>query len=60
MECLKSVYKTVCCISDPKFPTPYDFTFGGPTDLAANRLAFESNFVRTSKYHWYDFLPSTL
>lgn len=59
MECLRSVYKAVCCISDPVFPNQYDFSFGGPDDLLANKRNFESNFVRTSKYHWYDFLPST-
>jgi len=25
MECLTKVYKCICCISDPKFPDPYNF-----------------------------------
>lgn len=58
MECLRTVYKAICCISDPKFPNQYNFDFGTPQDVTYNREAFESNFVRTSKYHWYDFLPS--
>jgi hypothetical protein len=37
MECLRTVYKAICCISDPKFPTPYNFSFGKPGDLAINR-----------------------
>lgn len=59
MECLRKAYKFVCCISDPKFPVPYEFAFGKDEDIAHNREIFESNFVRTSKYRWYDFLPST-
>lgn len=60
MECLTKVYKFLCCISDPLFPNPYDFSFGGEGDLSKNKLTFESNFVRTSKYRWYDFLPSNI
>lgn len=59
MQCLTDFYKLVCCISDAKFPTPYNFEFGHEGDRAQNHLLFESNFVRTSKYHWYDFFPST-
>ncbi len=59
MECLNKVYKFFCCISDPLFPDPYQFGFGSPEDTLANSKHFESNFVRTSKYRWYDFLPST-
>ena len=58
MECLQKVYKFFCCITDPIFPTPYNFSFGSPLDLENNKKLFESNFVRTSKYRWYDFLPS--
>ena len=60
MECLEKVYKFFCCITDPVFPTPYNFSFGSPLDLERNKIQFESNFVRTSKYRWYDFLPSNL
>lgn len=59
MECLAGIYKWAFCISEPLFPSPYNFGFGGERDLASNKLQFESNFVRTSKYRWYDFLPST-
>ena len=58
MECLLSIYKLLCCIRDPVFPVPYNFQFGSPQNIINNKLLFESNFVRTSKYHWYDFLPS--
>ena len=58
MECLTAVYKCLCCISDPIFPQPYNYSFGHPADLLDNRNLFESNYVRTSKYRWYDFLPS--
>lgn len=58
MECLSKFYKCVCCISDPVFPIPYNFSFGKLGDAESNRQHFESNFVRTSKYRWYDFLPS--
>lgn len=60
MECLEKVYKFFCCITDPVFPTPYNFSFGSPLDLETNKIKFEPNFVRTSKYRWYDFLPSNL
>lgn len=53
------MYKCFCCITDPIFPAPYNFSFGSPLDLENNKIWFESNFVRTSKYRWYDFLPST-
>lgn len=60
MTVLENIYKFICCIEDPVFPDPYTFEFGKREHLAANKLNFESNFVRTSKYRWYDFLPSTL
>lgn len=58
MECLRQAYQLIACISDAKYPTPYNFDFGSEEKQQANALLFESNFVRTSKYHWYDFLPS--
>ena len=30
MECLTKFYKCVCCIEDPIFPDPYNFSFGHP------------------------------
>jgi hypothetical protein len=59
MECLTKVYKFFCCITDPVFPDPYNFNFGDNKDIETNRTLFESNYVRTSKYRWYDFLPSS-
>ena len=58
MESLQAFRKLVCCIDDPLFPNPYNFNFGTSLNLEHNKLLFESNFVRTSKYRWYDFLPS--
>ena len=58
MECLRKAYQFITCISDAKYPTPYNFDFGSEENIKRNSLLFESNFVRTSKYHWYDFLPS--
>lgn len=40
MKCLTEAYKVVCCISDPKFPTPYNFNFGSDEDTIKNRLDF--------------------
>jgi len=40
------------------FPIPYDFSFGGGDNLNQNQISFESNYVKTSKYTWYNFLPS--
>ena len=37
MQYLRSFYKFVCCVSDPKFPFPYDFSFGHDEDLAKNK-----------------------
>lgn len=59
MECLTKVYECFCCISRPVFPSPYDFEFSGRDALHQNTIKFESNFVKTSKYTWYSFLPST-
>ena len=56
MEDLK---KLLCCSNERLFPDPYNFHFGSAEDLPANELLFETNFVRTSKYRWYTFLPST-
>lgn len=56
MEDLK---KLLSCKDERLFPDPYNFSFGRAEDLVGNRAAFESNFVRTSKYRWYTFLPST-
>lgn len=57
MEDLK---RLLGCSDERLFPDPYNFSFGRVDDLAKNRLAFESNFVRTSKYRWYNFLPSNV
>lgn len=58
MDCLTKAYHFATCLSQPKYPDPYNFEFGHKEDTKANAILFESNFVRTSKYHWYDFVPS--
>lgn len=40
MECLNKVYKFFCCINDPLFPQPYQFTFGSPQDNINNAKHF--------------------
>ena len=59
MECLEKIYNCICCISKHKFPDPYNFTFSGYDAVGENQRNFESNYVKTSKYTWYSFLPST-
>lgn len=58
MQCLTKFYECICCIHQPIFPDPYDFEFNGADVTTQNETDFESNFVTTSKYTWYDFIPS--
>ena len=58
MSCMSKFLKCVTCTDEAKFPNPYNFEFGNKESWRASRVAFESNFVKTSKYTWYDFLPS--
>ena len=60
MELLKKFYECICCIQNPVFPNPYQFEFSPTSPPARNKIEFESNFVKTSKYSWYDFLIKAL
>ena len=47
-----------CIDMRAKYPTPYSFEFDGGREVASNRELFEGNSIKTSKYTWYNFLPS--
>lgn len=60
MDLLKKFYECICCIQNAKYPRPYEFEFDSQNPPARNYIEFESNFVRTSKYTWYDFFFKAL
>ena len=60
MTCGECLYNFICCNSTALYPDPYDFQFNGYSVTVENEEKFESNFVKTSKYTWYSFLPCKL
>ena len=50
----------ICCSGKAKYPTPYEFKIDTQQLPAQNKIEFESNFVRTSKYTIFSFLPKAL
>lgn len=30
-ECLENIHKKICCVDEPLFPDPYEFSFRGAT-----------------------------
>ncbi len=59
MDIFDRFYKCICCERGPKFPTPYNFQFNSVSE-PPNADEFETNYIRTAKYRWYDFLISMI